>query len=147
MSHIKGLRCRTRKRWKNSNARRSANLNVVVMTFAARHRRKSDKCLGRVPRKQNQMQNRWESVFRTTGKSNFMALLVKHWQTSLSHTAKGWLLTFDKLYRATFSINDAAHKFQICAAVKKGAARLFFLKDGGPGTKASRPGRCQQPGR
>ena len=40
----------------------------------------SDKCLGRVARKQNQMQHRWESVFRTTGKANLMALLVKYWQ-------------------------------------------------------------------
>jgi hypothetical protein len=26
------------------------------------------------------MQHRWESVFRTTGKANLMALLVKYWQ-------------------------------------------------------------------
>ena len=66
-----------------------ANLNVVVMTFAARHRRKSDKCLGRVARKQNQTQHRWESVFRTTGKANLMALLVKYWQRLCLTQRKG----------------------------------------------------------
>ena len=48
---------RARKRWKNSKARPSPNLKVVVMTFAARHRRKSNKYSGGVPRSQNQRQN------------------------------------------------------------------------------------------
>jgi hypothetical protein len=50
------LRRRARKRWKSSKARRSLNLNVVVMTFAARHRRKSDKYSSGVPRSQSQLQ-------------------------------------------------------------------------------------------
>jgi hypothetical protein len=36
-------------------ARQSPNLNVEVMTFTARPRHKSDKCLERVPLSENQM--------------------------------------------------------------------------------------------
>jgi hypothetical protein len=59
---------RARKRWKNSTARRPPNLNVVVITFAARPRRKSDKCLERAPRSESQMQHHWgmKSLFRRT---------------------------------------------------------------------------------
>jgi len=63
------MSCRTflaRKRWANSEAKQSPNLNVVAMTFAARHRRKSDKCLERVARAENQLKNHQQ----TTAKSH-----------------------------------------------------------------------------
>jgi hypothetical protein len=69
------MSCRTflaRKRWANSEAKQSPNLNVVAMTFAARHRRKSDKCLERVARAENQLQNHQQKQLlnRTTSNTN-----------------------------------------------------------------------------
>jgi len=51
-----GSRHRARRRCKNSKAWRSTKLNAVVMTFAARHRRKSDRCLKCVPEAERQIQ-------------------------------------------------------------------------------------------
>jgi hypothetical protein len=59
-SAVSQTSCRTfraRKHWLNSEARRSPNLNVVAMTLAVRHRRKSDECLERLARAENQLQN------------------------------------------------------------------------------------------
>lgn len=47
---------RARKLCRNSGARRSPNLNVAVMTFAARPQRKSEKYLGGVRRSRNPTQ-------------------------------------------------------------------------------------------